>query len=337
MKRTMLASTVVFALSLVLAAVPVNQALAAACGPIDLSGSDWNLAGSMKVSVKKVGKVNQSGQVDLGFTGSGSSYWVVDPENDGFTGTYTFDAKGKMQLKAKPIPLQGYIEDKIESMAAAAGHVVVYGNLRDISHKASIKVKSAKTGIALSVSIRIKATADISVDGQPEEKTKISISLKAKGTKVMSVASSRWWLATKYKASVKGLGKVSYPGTLDVILGPNASEGVAAGEFKAIDGLSREFTGSYSETKGRVTIDLNWVQLADFLEDLIEIESEGSVLNVSVAITKATGIAKVKHAMSATMKLSVKFKVTGIFEGTPVSSKGSYAQKGKGCATEYEL
>lgn len=333
MKKTMLASEVVFALALVLAAVPVNQALAA-CGPIELSGSEWELPGSMKASVKKVGKVKLPGQVDLDF--QSSAFQVYDPEGQMFYGTYTYDAKGKMQLMPDSDSLRNYIGLKIESMAA--GHDVNYDNLRDISYKTSAKVKSVKTGVALSVSIRIKATADISVDGQPPKKTNISISLKAKGTKVMSVASTRWWLATKYKAGVKGLGKISNPGTLDVILGPNGAEGVLANKFKAIDGLGGVFTGFYSvDTKGRLTFDLNLVQFAGFLEDLIESASEGSVWNVSVTITKATCLAKVKHAMSATMKLSVKFTATGIFEGSPVSSKGSYSQKGKGCATEYEL
>ncbi|MCK4824244.1 hypothetical protein KA005_51305, partial [bacterium] len=238
MKRTMLASTLVFSLALVLAAVPVNQAWGAACGPIDLDGSEWWPDSSMKTSVQTLGKVKLRGQMFFRFI---SQFTVIDPDGDSFYGTYQTDLKGKVQLTPNPGSLEDYIGAKILSVALATGHTVSGGNIQVAKVKALAKVKSVKTGITLSVSISIKATADISVDSQAVRKAKISISLKAKGTKEMSVASSRWWIETKYKAGVKGLGKGTDVGTLDVFLGPNIGKGVPVNEFLAIDDEYNEF------------------------------------------------------------------------------------------------
>ena len=62
--------------------------------PIDLSGSSWEMTGSVKASASKIGTINQKGQVDIYFGANidaglaDGEFSLLDPQGGIISGTY---------------------------------------------------------------------------------------------------------------------------------------------------------------------------------------------------------------------------------------------------------
>lgn len=323
--------------SIAVVAASPNRAYAAS-EPIDLSSSDWDLTGSMKASVKKVGKLKVTGTVQLVFGPNVSEgldegeFKLVDGEGDSLVGTHETPKK-VAELSPDDTSLEDYLTAKIQQVADEEGVDVVVNEVLETSVKVSAKPKSVKTGISLSLRMKIKASVDMTVDGESVV-AKISVTIKGKGLIETTLDGTRWSFdSNKIKASIKGLGRVRYVGTLDVISGPNAGEGLGAGEIKVTDDEGNVFTGTWSLEGKKVTIDLDEGPLEDFLEDLVEEEVDGAA-DASVDITKITATARLKHGVSLKLKLKIKFDVEGTIDGEPVSGSGSFSNTGTGVPTE---
>ncbi len=117
--------------------------------------------------------------------------------------------------------------------------------------------------------------------------------------------------------------------TVDLILGPDAGQGVPSNRFKAVDDKARQFTGTYSVTKGKVPADPNDSEFENYLINVIEDEVDGAS-NVSVDVTRVKITAKIKHGVFIKLNIKVKFNAQGEIDGVPAGGKGSLSQMGTG-------
>ncbi len=310
----------------------------AASMPIDVGGSSWELTGSLAVNAAKVGKLKLNGAMNLYFGPnddielSEGEFLAVDPEGDSFYGNYATDAKANEILMPDTTSLEDYIKAKIQSAATEAGNTVTVNSVEVTAIKNTAKPKSTSAGISMKLNMAIKANADLTVNGQALV-SKVSISSKSAGVIEMTGAGSHWSVSTTSKASIKGLGKISDSGSLDLIFGPNSSNDLAENEFVAIDDESREFTGAYSVTNGKIEATLDQTEFENFLTDVIEDEVTGTS-NTSVSITKIKVTAKIKYGLSINLKINVSFNAEIEINGEVISSKGSFSQAGTGVLGE---
>ena len=159
---------------------------AEAAVPTGLDGTSWDISGSVKVSVKKVGSYKRSGIVRLEFYGD--RFTLYDFDDIELSGDYSVNAKGVVILVTDRDELVGYIKMLADSLIEAelGNDVYVEYDEDDIyvtSEKTAAKVKTKKKGTSLSLKSSVKATGQVYIeywDGSAEIVTS-KFSLKFSG------------------------------------------------------------------------------------------------------------------------------------------------------------
>lgn len=301
--------------------------------PIDLSETVWQFEAKFAADVKKIDKIKVQDLADLTFGPSAApllaanEFLFTDPEGDSLTGTYLADAK-QTTLTPDPASLDAYLTAKIQAAAVTAGVTIIINSIDVTSTTATAKPKSTKTGLALQVTLKIKAAADLLVDNVPFI-AKLTVSLKGKDELILTVAGTQWEIPARI---VSKLIDTDDDDILELYFGPNIDEGLAANEYKVINLAQDEYTGTYTvDDKANVTFTPNQAQFEQLITDLIEANLEGGGAIVhSLDITKITATAKIKHALSVTLKISIDYFGTVEFFGDTGSGSGKLTISGTG-------
>ena len=305
----------------------LNLVLAAPASPsIDFSSKTWTLGGSVKTSVRKVGSFGTAGELTAAF--DESSFTLVDPENDTLVGSYQVGAKSTTLLAPGGESLNAYLTSKLVKIAAAEAVELVISSIEVTSVSATAKASSVPTGIGLNLSVKIQATANVTVGGEALS-VKFSSKLSGKGVLNTSIAGTSWAVPFASRLSVKKLGKVTEADSLLLQFGPG--DGLAEEEFLLTTEGGVSLRGTFG-TDGRqnVTLTLSAAVVEELLAGLIEDAGSGIVSNVSTSLTQAKATGKVKHGLSITLKINFRFSAAGDAEGERVSSTGTYSLKGTG-------
>ena len=325
------------ALAAVMAALLAGDALAAK-ELIDLSDSQWDLDGSLNAIAKKVGGAKKSGQLAAVFGPNAqegladNEFKVTDMDGDSFTGTYETGTKGTV-LTAYTASIEAYVEAKLEAAAAEEGLNVTVNDVEITSDSGTARPKALKMGISLTLNAKVKATVAATVEGRPFATT-VTATLKGKGSNVIGLAGTQWFIPTKIRGSVRGVGGLKDDGTLEVTFGPHAGEGLAEGEVKAVDDDGRVFSGTYTaEANGKVSATINNAEVEAYIAEEIEANAT-NVTNVTVDVTEHTVTATVKPGVSIKATMKAKFVASGDVDGEPHTAKGSYTEKGTGTPQE---
>ncbi len=307
---------------------PLAGRILAASGSIDFSDRTWALSGLVKTSIRKVGGFGQTGQLTAEF--DSTVFRLVDPDGDELAGSYQAGAKSSADLRPDDASLIAYLTSKLERAATSVGVAVTVGTIDVTRLAARAKASSVATGIKLDLSVKIQATASVTVDGEALV-VSFSTRLGGKGILETAIGGTSWVVAYVQKLSVRRLGKATRASTLRLFFGPDEGNGLGEDEFLIVVGEGATLHGTFS-TDGRQKVALS-PSSADrelLLSNLIEEESDGVVTHVSTSVLSQGATAKVKHGLSIALSLKVRFDAEGDVDGTRQTSGGSYALKGSG-------
>jgi len=337
---------------LLLALVATTMIWATAADAAGLDGSVWQMEAKLSVKASGLGSAKAEGLMTLEFTADG--FILTDQDGDSFDGSYTLDAKGKIAFLPNGDSLRDYLSTKIVNGAGEQGASASISSIELGKGSVSGKVKVGKKGANLTFKSTYQADVDMTItsDGEAEQvncSVKAGISGKAFDAGFAletgddgddddppagddGLAGTNWVMEGKVTHKVKGLGTDKHASTVEIVFGPNASEGLAAGEFAVVVQADEVYYGTWSEANGKLTLDLEqtaWEQhLISELENALW--DEGcNFSDVWVLITSMTGPATVKNG-----KLSAAFTThydCGAYvDGQGEASEGTWSVKLKG-------
>jgi|GEM_PF-7003062 len=306
---------------------------------ISIPETEWTLTGKTGINVAKMGKVKLEGDIQLLIGPNGTEglaeneFKFTDGGGLSFTGTVALN-KTTYLLTPDSDELETYLETLLVAMAAAEQIQAVITDIELGTVKISVKPKSTATGISAMWTANIKASFEGTLDGEPIE-TKLSLVMKHRGEIEIPIVGSSWLIDFSMKAVVKSMGKQTDDGTMTLFLGPNATEGLAEGEYKGQGDEGELYTGTFVVgDKGKVDFQLNESQVEALLELMFmaQIDPQFGITDVSVDIisekTKITGKVSPGVAINFSMKLSFDIVLTTGFG--PLPTGGTLLLKGTG-------
>ncbi len=148
-----------------LACVHFLAGLALAAPPPQLAGTTWTLMGKGRISMQRVGNMPVVGELYLSFDEQGNVF-LEDEAGYVLEGTYTCDARGKLQITIAPDTIQDF----------------VYANLGDFIHPYTPemldltftvqtmtitgRVTSGRRGAAMTLTLNLRASVGFDIDGR---------------------------------------------------------------------------------------------------------------------------------------------------------------------------
>jgi hypothetical protein len=302
---------------------------------VNPAGLNWDLTGRVAFKAKGFPTVAQTGDLKL-FFGPYSNpvlaegeFLLTDSAIWAIRGNWSQDAQGKLQLQ----PNQTLRSTLLAELELAAGPVM--DNLDIPLFKNAISFKPAKGSLSCTCSTLITDTTVFSEDGESRI-VPLVMSITGKGSRPVRVSDYSWSIPTQLTVKIKKVPSFIDNVTLTVFFGPNAQHGLVEGRFAALDDFSRQFTGTFTENGGKLTVEPDPNELADYIYDYTRdgLEREyGSVSDIHIIIRDGKMTNKVKAGVQLDLSVKSHFNIDATLDGEPMETSGTFLQKGKGTPT----
>jgi hypothetical protein len=142
------------------------------------------------------------------------------------------------------------------------------------------------------------------------------------------IAATQWDMTGTLKVNAKKVGSETAKNTVvELLLGPNVTAGLAAGQWKATDSAGDSVIGTYSINKGKLTFTLDEASLENYLEQKIldVADDQGVALVITAIDVTSKSITGQEKVSKTNVTLSLKVKIKASVAGTANGQTGPFA------------
>jgi hypothetical protein len=148
-----------------LACVHILAGLVMAAPPPQLAGTSWTLMGKGRISMQRVGSMPVVGELYLSFDDQGKVF-LEDEAAYVLEGTYTCDARGRLQITIPPETLRDFVYSNLGNFIYPYTPEMLDLTFTVQTMTITGRVTSGRRGTAMTLTLNLRADVGFEIDGR---------------------------------------------------------------------------------------------------------------------------------------------------------------------------